>query len=293
MPELTPEQEMQFIKEGYVIIKNAFDPVNNVTLKKWTDDIWERCEVDKTSPDKWPDKIHLPISESIPFKTLSAKAYKIICDIIGGEERLFNDIEIHNGFIANFSLGHDKPWVEPADATGWHSDGDFFRHFLDSPEQGILIGSYFTDVHHQGGATLISPGSHLEIARFLAEHPEGMLPSFISDNKLKEKCHSFIEAIVDAGDMVIMHPFMLHASSQNKLKTVRLMNNNNIKIKDPLCFHRQDKNYSLVEKAILFALKKDYFDFTITHKRESIIPDRIAMQKAFSDKEEARKNNTN
>jgi hypothetical protein len=35
-------------------------------------------------------------------------------------------------------------------------DGTFFRHFLDSPEQGLLVVPIFSDVEHRGGGTLLA-----------------------------------------------------------------------------------------------------------------------------------------
>ena len=43
-----------------------------------------------------------------------------------------------DGFIINFALGAAEAWQPPkARRIGWHKDGDFFRHFLDSPGTGI------------------------------------------------------------------------------------------------------------------------------------------------------------
>jgi hypothetical protein len=41
----------------------------------------------------------------------------------------------------------------------WHKDGDFFRHFLDSPEQGLLTIVLWSDIEERGGGTFIAPDS--------------------------------------------------------------------------------------------------------------------------------------
>ena len=59
---------------------------------------------------------------------------------------------------------------------GWHKDGDFFRHFLDSPEQGLLTIVLWSDIEHRGGGTFVAADSVGPVARLLAERREGILP---------------------------------------------------------------------------------------------------------------------
>ena len=70
--------------------------------------------------------------------------------------------------------------------------------------------------------------------------------------------------------MVIIHPFMLHASSQNLLKQPRFMSNPPIVLKEPMNLNREDPaEFSLLEKATLNYLGKDRYDFKPTAERES------------------------
>ena len=271
---LTKHEKSKFIGDGFIVVQSAFDP-SHPRISAWIEGVWERCGLSSHEPESWPERVHLPSDDSLPFKEVAPEAYEKVMCLLGGEDRTKGELCLHNGFICNFGIGRDEPWKELKDSGGWHADGDFFRHFLDSPEQSCLIGSYYTDVGHQGGATLISPGSHQVVAKFLAEHPEGVLPDFVGENRLIEKCHQFLELTASAGDIVIMHPFMLHSSSQNKNGQVRLMNNNNLGLKHNLNFNRPDQAYSLVESAILNALHLQNLDFSIVGEREEIIPPRL------------------
>lgn len=286
----TSDEREQFISDGYIVVKSAFDP-NHPVISKWIHEVWERCNLREDKPDEWPEKVHLPSEDDLPYREVAPEALEKVLAVLGGEERTQGELMMHNGFVCNFALGRDEEWKNLEETGGWHADGDFFRHFLDSREQSCLIGCYFTDVEHQGGATLISPGSHQVVARFLAEHPEGVMPSFVGDHQLMEKCDRFLELTATAGDVAIMHPLMLHASSQNKRNKVRLMNNNNVHLKEHFCFSRRDGNYSLVEEATLAALGKDNFDFKITAEREAIVPSRLKMQKEFAEKVAKEKSN--
>jgi len=46
--------------------------------------------------------------------------------------------------------------LDPHDRTNWHVDGDFFHHFLDSKEQGLLPIVIFSDIKTGGGGTGMS-----------------------------------------------------------------------------------------------------------------------------------------
>jgi hypothetical protein len=76
--------------------------------------------------------------------------------------------------------------------SAWHKDGDFFRHFLDSREQGLLTIVLWTDMHHQGGGTFIAADSVPVIARYLAEHPEGVFPTDFDFRTLTRQCKELI-----------------------------------------------------------------------------------------------------
>ncbi|MEE3264897.1 MAG: hypothetical protein VX290_18785 [Candidatus Latescibacterota bacterium] len=111
------------------------------------------------------------------MKTFAPRAFETICDLSGGEERIAGDLHWGDGFIINFNIGADQDWQEPsAEAPGWHKDGDWFRHFLDSPEQGLLSIVLWSDIAPRSGRTFIAPDSLGPIARYLEQFPEGLRP---------------------------------------------------------------------------------------------------------------------
>ena len=56
---------------------------------------------------------------------------------------------------------------EPKQLNGWHVDGDFFVHFLDSREQALLVIPVFEDIALSGGGTMVCPDAISVIARHL------------------------------------------------------------------------------------------------------------------------------
>jgi hypothetical protein len=187
-------------------------------------------------------------------------------------------------------VGDDRPWQPPSPAVGgWHKDGDFFRHFLDSPEQGLLTFVLWTDMVHKGGGTFVAAGSVAVVARLLAEHPEGVLPGDFDYAGLIGQCHDFVEMTGEAGDVVLLHPFTLHATSQNVLGLGRIITNPPLTLREPMNFNRPNADdFSLVEGAILRGLGVGRLDFAPSVPREDVVPDRIRLQQAREAEENAR-----
>ena len=125
-------------------------------------------------------------------------------------------------------------------------------------------------MRHQGGGTFISPDSVRVVARYLAEHPEGIPHRDWDIQPLISQCHEFEELTGDAGDFVILHPYMLHASSQNVLGVPRIISNPPIVLKEPMNFNRANpEDFSLLERATLGYLGVDRLDFHPTAPREA------------------------
>jgi len=143
------------------------------------------------------------------------------------------------------------------------------RHFLDSPEQALLTIVLWTDMRHQGGGTYVSPDSVRVVARYLAEHPEGIPFDAWDVAPLISQCHEFEELTGDAGDFIILHPFILHASSQNVLGVPRLITNPPVMLKDPMNFNRPSPDdFSPLERATLHYLGVDRIDFKAASPRK-------------------------
>ena len=216
-----------------------------------------------------------------------------MCDVTGGADRIdhkimeiesqhfttINSTEWSDAFIVNFRRGADKPWMKPSpEAGGWHKDGSFFRHFLDSREQGPADRGLLVQCRPQGPA---APSSRrTRSSTWLATSPiipEGVDPSF-DFGHLIDKCEEFVEVTGEVGDFIILHPYMLHASSNNHSPNVRFMTNPPVVLKDPMNFNREDPaEFSLIERATLHGLGLDRYDFRPTGPpRRAVAGDRLS-----------------
>jgi hypothetical protein len=250
-----------------------------------------RLGYDPDDPGTWlEERVHMPSLRHVEVRDFAPAVWGAACQLLGGSERIEQPYTWGNGFIANLGLGADREWEPPSPAApGWHKDGDFFRHFLDSPEQGLLTIVLWSDIEPRGGGTFVAPDSVAPVARLLAEHPEGVLPDDFPYDDLIAQCTTFMETTGRLGDVVLMHPYMLHAVSQNHRATARLITNPPIALREPMDFDRDDPaDQSPVERAVLRALGVQRLAFSPAVPREDVVPERVRRQERMREQEEAR-----
>lgn len=286
--DMTDEEVEHFIEYGYVVIRGAF---TREQAEGWLKDVFPRLGYDENDPTTWTQaRIHMPSHNRVNVAEFAPRVWEAIKVLLGGEDRIQKPAW-GDGFIVNLGTPEDADTWQPASAEvhGWHKDGDFFRHFLDSPEQGLLTIVLWSDVQHKGGPTYIAADSVPVVARFLAEHPEGVRPGEFGFQNLIQQCRDFREATGNIGDVFLLHPYMLHTVSKNALRIPRLITNPPVHLKEPMRFDREDpKDFSPVERAILRGLGVERLDYVPTGEREKIVPERVLRQQKMMEEEKAR-----
>ena len=156
----------------------------------------------------------------------------------------------------------DVPATEPVvwkvDGN-WHIDGHIHKHYTYSKEIGLIPIMFFSDVHVGGGGTAIAEGSHLVAARILAESGlKGMTSKDLARAVMIDTQESFfniIELTGQAGDIIFMHPLLLHARSTNLAKLhedgIRFMCHPAIPMKRHMNFNLTFESLSLLEKSMV------------------------------------------
>ena len=82
-----------------------------------------------------------------------------------------------------------------------------------------------------------------------------------------------VELTGQTGDVVLLHPLMLHTASKNHLRVPRVITNPPVALKAPFCFARADPDaYSLVELKTLRALGVESFAFAPTTEPRTLVP---------------------
>jgi hypothetical protein len=289
-PPLSAEQIAHFLTHGHIVIHDCF---SRDFAEEWTSNAFHRLGYDPNDPATWEKEIiHMPATQYLTMEEIAPKAWQAACELLGGEERVKPS---HWGdcMIVNFHKGADQPWQPPSPSvSGWHKDGDFFRHFLDSPEQGLLTIVIWSDIAPQGGGTFAAGDSVAPVARLLAAHPEGVLPSGAPEATFGSRiheCHDFVELTGQIGDVVLIHPYLLHASSQNHSGKARFITNPPISLEEPMQFNRADpQEFSIVERAILQGLGVDRLDFQVTAPREHIVSEGAKRKQKMLEEEQVR-----
>ena len=286
---LTDEQVDSFLRRGHVVVKNCF---SREAAQALTDRAFMRLGYDPNDTSTWEQpRIHMPVHNRVEVREFAPKAWGAICELLGGEERVKQPTTWGDGFIVNLGRSEDaETWQPPSpQVKGWHKDGDWFVHFLDSPEQGLLTIVVWSDIQPRGGGTFVACDSVAPVARFLVEHPEGIRPGGFPVPSLVAQCHDFIEATGEVGDVFLLHPYVLHTASQNALRIPRLITNPAVSLNEPMNFNRPDPaDFSPVELVILQGLGVERLDFRPTAPRERVTPERVRRQQKMLEEEKAR-----
>ncbi|GJE88533.1 hypothetical protein PsYK624_046160 [Phanerochaete sordida] len=306
---LTETQVDFFLDNGYVVIKQGF---SKEKAAEWTKNIWVRLGMDPNDKTTWTkERIHMPWHMREKPSTFAPKAWEAMQDLLG-EGRIDEDNSTWgDSFIVNLGtpeLAAATEDVHPRNLDNWHVDGDFFVHYLDSPEQALLVIPLFSDIKPRGGATYIAPEGVERVARYLATHPEGVVPapgrlvsatSSYADpaddpaawvhRQAATQCSKFVEMTGEVGDVVLMHPLMLHSASKNYLRQARIIINPPVALKAPFNLNREDPSeLSLVERKTLRALGVARLEFGPAAERRRLVPKSRAAKDAMLEEEKRR-----
>lgn len=303
---LTVEQVDFFMKHGYLRVPECF---SREAAEEWTKDVWIRLGFDPKNPDTWTtERTNMPSHHEVSVRDFAPKAYDALCELVGGEDRITDSSKVwRDNFIVNLGTKeHEGQETNPKNLKGWHVDGDFFVHFLDSPEQGLLVIPLFTDILPNGGGTWICSEGIGKIGKWLFDHPEGVLPRMTpvggTENfedglefysKVIQGCDdaSFHEMTGLVGDVILLHPLMLHSASKNGRRLPRIITNPPVALLEPFNFDREDESqYSLVELKTIQELggRDNLRGYKIQGKREGVVPERIRRQEKMLEQEKMR-----
>jgi hypothetical protein len=244
-------QRASFEELGFVRVAGAFSRADAAAMEQR---VWSWLErkygVVRSDPSTWlvPSPTGLQglkaqaVFDAIGSDTLCAA----LDDLIGaGRWQRPRD---WGGFLVNFPTGSD--WKLPSRV--WHTDFDF--RGPPTPLVGALALSFLSDVPAGAGGTLAVAGSHRLIADFVAARPSAgrekmkvtRTALMASDPWLRElggaddapgRTERFmgrdtlvrgipvrvVELSGEAGDVVITHPWLLHAGAPNCGAAPRLM----------------------------------------------------------------------
>jgi len=140
---------------------------------------------------------------------------------------------------------------------GWHVDGGSLRSSgqLTEHRHALVTLFLFSDVGPGDGGTAMIRGSHLVVARAIADAGGGVswdaLKPVLSAAGVLDPSESQIAHLVgQAGDVALMHPFLIQGFGANKGTRIRFACNPLVQLKDDARVDRSDGRYSAVELAL-------------------------------------------
>ncbi|KAF2260981.1 hypothetical protein CC78DRAFT_570847 [Lojkania enalia] len=303
---LPQEQIDHFLEHGWIKISNCFSREKAAELQET---MWTRLGMDPNDMSTWTmERINMPWFRAFDVSRLAPKAWGGICSLLKAPRIDPSASTWKDSFIVNLGTpsGHNCI-VKPQELQGWHVDGDFFVHYLDSPEQALLVIPLWSDILPSAGGTYICPPAISIIANHLYTHPEGVSPrmtpraqnpsfkqedtglKWFNDLAASMPDDAFVEATGVVGDVYLLHPLMLHSASNNQLRKVRVITNPPVSLKEPFSFDREDGDYSVVERKTMRALGKERLGgWKVLGERQRIVPERVRIQQEMKRKEEER-----
>jgi hypothetical protein len=255
-PALSLEQMESFVDAGFCVLPGAFTAKQAAAACCC---VWRRIEqkttIRQNDPSTWPAAYDIEehLTDPEVLACFTDRLASAVTQLTGpgrwrGDRRW--------GFWpVNFSMGADRPWGYPD--TSWHIDGNWFRHTIDSPEQGLLIIGVFTEIQPRWGGTILALGSHKRTARVLAKHPEGLTHRDLFEEVLQEPLGNFHEVTGEPGDVFLVHPFLFHTRGIKHAGPPRIISNTEAGLREPMRLDRPDPDdYSILEYSILSALSE-------------------------------------
>lgn len=244
---LSESDKESFRSLGYAVVKGAF---SSETAKACSDLIWEDMERDQYI--KRHDASTWPAVKCALEQTFHQNSGVPWCNVY--TPRLLAAIDEICGLDTAKPFGCGW-WMITFPASSidikgqappqwaiegaWHVDGHWFDHYLHSPEVGLVVIMLFSDIRPNGGGTALAEGSHIDVIQSLCEHGlDGCRNTALARHTLRKgHVYDIVEVTGDAGDVVLLHPLLLHARSSNlstSPPTVRIIAHPRIPLKAPL-----------------------------------------------------------
>ncbi len=249
---LSREQCQAFEERGFVRLSGVF---SKGEARAMEERVWKtlgRRGVLRDAPDTW--------TPGAVWKMQDLKRQAVF-DPIGGE-RLVTSLDQLLGagrwhvprdwgqFLISFPSASEGGWDVPHRV--WHTDFGF--QLPQRPLAGTLLFSFLADVPPRGGGTLVVEGSHRLMERFLerrAPRPgekmkvtrlaflasDPWLRALSTESDGDDRVGRFLgservigglpvrvaELCAEAGDVILCHPWILHATSDNAGREPRMM----------------------------------------------------------------------
>jgi Phytanoyl-CoA dioxygenase (PhyH) len=236
MDKISDLQIEQFRRDGYLIIESAF---TKGVAKLCEDLVLKMLQIEQHVDTKVPFKARFVLNRRVD----AVFDRMITPSLISGLDRLFGrsgwdstHFQSHGDFFITFP-GFMKRSRQSSLLVGrWHVDLGYRpaeSHDLHDRNCAFVPAFMVTDSKQDGACTLVAAGSHRVVARLLGSLDEPVqrqdMVAFCEGYMArKDGQDSVVQLECEAGDVVVMHPLLMHAASANCRDSVRIMANTGV-----------------------------------------------------------------
>ena len=252
--QLTAKEVSEFIEKGFIVLRQIF---RSELVERVVPLVWHEMHELPDDPSTWtmPVRIVEKLLQNLPMNEVLTRRYRDTLDDLCGVGRWETNDGI--GYWINlFPNFANPPWRPPT--IGWHIDTQTGGQNTNAPDLALVGMELFSNIDPSGGGTAIRVGSHRYVARVDAEAGHTLSSDDLSSRaEVVTGQLPVVEVTGQAGDVLLMHPFTIHATSPNTRDCVRIAANRPISLYEPLNFNRTDpSSYSPVECAVVDALTR-------------------------------------
>jgi hypothetical protein len=266
----------QFMADGYVHLRGAFaralaESIVDGTHRRLSEDPerWlsgpqaqrlaaECVAYDRDDPSTWPQgRVDVLGERPFTISEFSPFAERAVFQLLGDAGRIRTRSWTSNLIVQYPRRGDWDPaaraWAPTPDQESWHLDSPSVTTRLDQLRTGLLVFIVFSDLQPASGNSWLALDSPAKVARALAAAPEGVdFCDVHAGRAITKHCERLFEVTGEAGDLLLVHPLMLHSASPNPSPRIRFLGNPMVYLQGPLDHRRADP--SPVELAIARAL---------------------------------------
>eukprot|EP01036_Dinobryon_divergens_P042246 gene42246-56116_t len=246
-----------FGDNGYIKLRGAFSKAVAASCRKVLENVLEEDGISVGDKSTWIIRKGLSQiykeSAGEPWSNVFTPRLKKSIDELCGENN-WNEFGC-GWWVITFPNICSPPWEVDGH---WHVDGAWHQHYPYSKEIGLVPVMLFSDILPQGGGTAVAKGSHKLVTRILLESGmKGCKSSMIASAAIDYGLYDCeIEEITgDAGDIVFLHPHLLHARSTNLgtdgVASIRYMCHPAIELKQHLNFNVDIEEMTPIMRAML------------------------------------------
>jgi phytanoyl-CoA dioxygenase PhyH len=236
-----------FISDGYVVLRRAFSREVAEECREfvWKQvRLWEQC----TTYSQPMVQVQKGFGRAPFDRIMNARLASGLDQIVGANR--WRAPEVYGWWSLLFP-GFPGP-------GGWHVDGGRFRtsgHLTDH-HHALVTLFLFSDVGFAEGGTAMIRGSHLTVARAIAAAGDSgiswneLQPVLSAASVLSPDESQIVHLVGAAGDVALMHPFLIHGFGANQGSRIRFACNPLVQLNDLARLERADREYSAVEMAL-------------------------------------------